>query len=115
MADRIRSAVTGSATVARLGGDEFAVMLPHTGPAQAEAAAQAVRNSFVAPLQLSCGTLQGSGAVGVAVAGPGETPDQVIEKADAAMYLAKPPGKARNRSLQSPRNGYDRGTANVSS
>jgi diguanylate cyclase (GGDEF)-like protein/PAS domain S-box-containing protein len=103
IAQRIRSAVDDSATVARLGGDEFAVLLPHAAQAQAEAAAQAVRDSFVQELQLSCGPVQGNGTVGIAVAVPGQTPDQVLEQADAAMYLAKPPGKRRTRSPQSPR------------
>lgn len=103
VADRLRSAVDESATVARLGGDEFAILLPHAGQAQAEAAAQAVRDAFVARLELSCGPVQGSGTVGIAVAEPGETPDQVLEKADVAMYLAKPVGKRRARSPESPR------------
>ena len=104
MGERIRSVVKDSATVARLGGDEFAVLLPHAGLAEAEAAAQAVRDSFAEELRLSCGPLQGKGTVGLAVAAPGQTPDQVLEKADAAMYLAKPAGKRRTRSPQGPRN-----------
>ncbi|BCJ41935.1 hypothetical protein GCM10010168_88310 [Actinoplanes ianthinogenes] len=98
MARRIRGAVDRTATVARLGGDEFAVLLPHATPATVEAAARAVGESFAEPLRLTCGPLRGSGAVGFAVAAPGDTPDQVIEKADAAMYLAKPEGKRRART-----------------
>ncbi|MFF5229489.1 diguanylate cyclase domain-containing protein [Dactylosporangium sp. NPDC000521] len=103
VAQRLRSAVDDSATVTRLGGDEFAVLLPHAAQAQAEAAAQAVRDAFADKLQLSCGPVQGKGTVGIAVAGPGETPDQVLERADTAMYLAKPAGKRRTRSPESPR------------
>jgi diguanylate cyclase (GGDEF)-like protein/PAS domain S-box-containing protein len=104
VAHRLQSAVDETATVARLGGDEFAVLLPHAAQTQAELVAQAVRDSFVEPLALSCGPLQGKGTVGIAVAVPGETPDQVLEKADAAMYLAKPAGKRRTRSPHGPRN-----------
>lgn len=104
IAQRIMSAVDHTATVARLGGDEFAVLLPHAVLSEAEAAAQAVRDSFVEPLQLSCGTVQGKGTVGLAVAQPGATPDQVIDEADHAMYQAKVESKQRTRSLQSPRN-----------
>jgi diguanylate cyclase (GGDEF)-like protein/PAS domain S-box-containing protein len=104
VAERISSAVDKTATVARLGGDEFAVLLPHAAQTEAETVAQAVRDSFLEPLQLSCGPLPGEGTVGVAVAAPGQTPDQVIEKADHAMYLAKPLSKRRNRALESPRN-----------
>jgi diguanylate cyclase (GGDEF)-like protein/PAS domain S-box-containing protein len=105
MAERVRSAVDEPATVARLGGDEFAVLLPHASAVEAEVAAQAVRAAFAEPLQLSCGPLQGSGTVGLTVAEPGQTPDEVIERADAAMYRAKPPGARRTRSVDSPRNG----------
>jgi diguanylate cyclase (GGDEF)-like protein/PAS domain S-box-containing protein len=88
-AERIRCAVDGRATVARLGGDEFAVLIPQASAAEAEAAARAVRDSFAAPLDLSCGPVPGKGSVGLAVAEPGETPEQVIAKADAAMYREK--------------------------
>ncbi|MFI7541681.1 diguanylate cyclase domain-containing protein [Actinoplanes sp. NPDC049599] len=104
IAERIRTAVDESATVARLGGDEFAVLLPHATTADAEAAAQAVRGSFAAPLQLSCGPLHGHGTVGLTVAEPGWTPDEVMERADAAMYLAKPDGQRRTRSSAGARN-----------
>jgi len=95
VAERIHHAVDETATVARLGGDEFAVLLPHATPETAEAAARAVRESFAEPLHLTCGPLQSRGAVGFAVADPGDTPDRVIERADAAMYLAKPGAKRR--------------------
>ncbi|GIF05556.1 GGDEF domain-containing protein [Actinoplanes siamensis] len=98
MARRIRRAVNETATVARLGGDEFAVLLPHATPERAEAAARAIQKSFAEPLHLTCGPLQGKAAVGFSVAEPGDTPDRVIEKADAAMYLAKPEAKRRTRT-----------------
>ncbi|MEV6492965.1 GGDEF domain-containing protein [Actinoplanes sp. NPDC051633] len=104
VAERISSAVDQTATVARLGGDEFAVLLPHAAQADAETVAEAVRSSFAEPLQLSCGPLQSNGTVGVAFAAPGQTPDDVMEQADHAMYLAKPPSKRRHRSPLSPRN-----------
>jgi diguanylate cyclase (GGDEF)-like protein/PAS domain S-box-containing protein len=104
VAQRIDAAAGETATVARLGGDEFAVLLPHAGPTEAEAVAQAVRDSFAAPLPLSCGPLQSGGTVGVAIAGPGQTPDEVIERADHAMYVAKSSARRRHRAPLSPRN-----------
>ena len=103
VAQRILTAVDETATVARLGGDEFAVFLPHVTQAEAEIAARAVQQAFTEPLLLSCGPVQGKGSVGVSVATPAETPDQVLEKADAAMYLDKSSGKRRTRSPQGPR------------
>jgi diguanylate cyclase (GGDEF)-like protein/PAS domain S-box-containing protein len=102
VAERIRSAVDEQATVARLGGDEFAVLLPHATLAGAEAAADAVRETFVRPLALSCGPVQGHGTVGLAVAEPGQSPEHVMEVADTVMYLAKP-DKRRIRTADSPR------------
>ncbi|MGX6606636.1 GGDEF domain-containing protein [Micromonosporaceae bacterium Da 78-11] len=96
VARRIQAAVDERATVARFGGDEFAVLLPHMSTAEAEVAAQVVKDSFRRPAaaQLRSGGGQG---VGLAVAEPGETPDQVIAKADAAMYLAKSSNRRRTR------------------
>ncbi|UQU62804.1 diguanylate cyclase [Couchioplanes caeruleus] len=104
VAQRIDAAAGDTATVARLGGDEFAVLLPHAGATGAEVVARAVRDSFAAPLQLSCGPLQSGGTVGVAIAGPGQTPDEVIERADHAMYLAKSVARRRHRAPLGPRN-----------
>ncbi len=98
VADRIRSAVDEAATVARLGGDEFAVLLPYVTVDEAEAAARAVRASFTEPIRLTTGPLAASGTVGVAVAGEGQTPDQVMERADAAMYELKPSSRRRHRN-----------------
>ncbi|MFI7598736.1 diguanylate cyclase domain-containing protein [Actinoplanes sp. NPDC049681] len=102
VAERIRSAVDEQATVARLGGDEFAVLLPHTSAAEVEAAADRVRETLVRPLPLSCGPVLGRGTVGLAVAEPGQSPEDVMERADAAMYLAKP-ARPRLRTAESPR------------
>ncbi|MEV4639215.1 sensor domain-containing diguanylate cyclase [Actinoplanes sp. NPDC049548] len=102
VAERIRAAVDEQATVARLGGDEFAVLLPHATPAQADAAAEAVRETFARPLELTCGPVISRGTVGLAVAEPGQSPEDVMERADTAMYLAKP-AKRRIRTAESPR------------
>ena len=104
VAKRIHAAVDGTATVARLGGDEFAVFLPHAGEVEAGAAARAMRDAFAEPVPLSCGAIRAEGTVGVSVAAPGESPDEVLERADAAMYRAKPAGRRRTRGPQSARN-----------
>ena len=103
VARRLHAAVAGTATVARLGGDEFAVFLPHAGEAAAGAAARAVKGAFAEPLPLSCGSIRAEGTVGVSVAAPGESPDEVLERADAAMYRAKHAGRRRTRGPESPR------------
>lgn len=81
--------------VARIGGDEFAVLLFKSSPdiAKAKAAALACRISeqFVA---LPAGNVSVGAAWGVAPCEPGETPEQVLDRADRAMYMAKRSNKA---------------------
>ncbi|MEV6901915.1 GGDEF domain-containing protein [Amycolatopsis sp. NPDC051372] len=95
----IEDAVRQSDTVGRFGGEEFVVLLPATGGTPVLAIAERVR---VAVGELSVvvgGTVQVSGlSVSVGVAGypdAGDTLDQVLRSADAALYRAKDAGRNR--------------------
>ncbi|GAA2350585.1 diguanylate cyclase domain-containing protein [Dactylosporangium salmoneum] len=93
VAHRLRDAglaLDRRALAARLGGDEFAVLLPGAGTQPAERLAAALRACFLQPFPTSAGRLTAHGSVGVAVAAPGQHPDEVLADADAAMYRAKP-------------------------
>ena len=48
-----------------------------------------LREAFSTPFELSCGPLLASASVGYATAAPGDTPDSLLSRADAAMYEAK--------------------------
>ena len=100
VAQRFAHVSGDEATVARLGGDEFAVLLPDVAPGAAEAVAEAVRSCFGWPFPLPSGPLRAGGTVGYAVAGPGRSPDEVMQAADAAMYRSKPRARTRPRSTQ---------------
>jgi GGDEF domain-containing protein len=78
-------------------------MLPGASTAAAQATADALRESFTELLQLTCGPVRSGGSIGVALASPGSSPDDVIAEADAAMYRARPSGKRRTRAQDSPR------------
>jgi diguanylate cyclase (GGDEF)-like protein len=71
--------------LARIGGDEFAVLLVDVGSAEAEAAISRLRSRFEART-VALGTSFSSGVV---VAAPGETADEVLARADEAMYRHK--------------------------
>ena len=72
--------------LARLGGDEFALLLPRCGAAQAEEVLGRVRDAT--PNDHSC-------SIGVAQWTPGETADQLVARADSALYEAKAAGRDR--------------------
>jgi diguanylate cyclase (GGDEF)-like protein/PAS domain S-box-containing protein len=75
--------------VARFGGDEFVILCPHGHldrlAVLAERVAETVRTPFSGP----DGPLIVGVSVGIAVSRPGETADDLIGRADRAMYGAK--------------------------
>jgi diguanylate cyclase (GGDEF)-like protein len=91
----IRSAVRVFDVCARYGGDEFAILMPSTDHASAAACAERIRRRVseyrgdpVAPI-LPRLTM----SVGVAVIEAGDTPAELILRADRALYQAKAAGK----------------------
>ncbi len=78
--------------MARIGGDEFLIVCPDTASVE-EAITLATR---VTELQIGADSagheLRFTASVGVAVAGPEETREALIRRADAAMYHAKATG-----------------------
>ena len=90
VATRLRGALRASDTVARLGGDEFAVLLPGTDVNRAELAARKVLHDLQHPFVADNRPLLVSASIGIAgVPWHAATSDEVLQKADSAMYLAK--------------------------
>ena len=95
----LQTSIKGRDVAARLAGDEFAVLLPQTTLAGAATLAEQIRESVArgrihrADGRESVGEVTLS--VGVAVAGQGESMDEFIERADAAMSEAKHSGRNR--------------------
>lgn len=76
--------------VARLGGDEFGILLFKTDPrvAKAKAATLACRISEES-VEMPTGNVNVSAAWGVAPCEADDTPEQILARADRAMYMAK--------------------------
>jgi diguanylate cyclase (GGDEF)-like protein len=97
LADACRASVRATDWVGRLGGEEFALALPGADAARAAAVAEALRTR-VAEASLAHGgqVIRVTVSIGVAVLGPGEaTMEQVIARADDALYQAKRGGRDR--------------------
>ena len=95
MADILANRVRGSDVLARYGGEEFAVLLPDTpqGPA-AEVAEKLRRLLAVAGISVSIGVADNADVNAL--------PDEIVGKADAALYAAKQAGRARVSTAPPP-------------
>jgi diguanylate cyclase (GGDEF)-like protein len=91
VASRLRPAIRESDTFARFGGDEFAVVAPDiAGPAGAADLAQRLIKLMAEPFCVGDGEVQIGVSIGVALFPEGSNdPDQLITRADRALYWAK--------------------------
>ncbi|MDB5214046.1 MAG: hypothetical protein JWO86_1973 [Myxococcaceae bacterium] len=85
LAEAARGALREGDVLARIGGDEFAILLLDASPAEAAAALGRLRVRFE-QLTAALGT---SFSAGIAFAGMGEPAEQVVMRADQAMYREK--------------------------
>lgn len=96
VAARLRSHVREGDAVARLGGDEFLVLLTGEQAAlRAPDLAQRLIASIAAPFEIAGRTVRVGASVGVALATAGQSPDEVMQTSDRAMYRAKEAGRGR--------------------
>ncbi|QDU70074.1 sensor domain-containing diguanylate cyclase [Engelhardtia mirabilis] len=93
---RLRGCLRPADTVARMGGDEFGVLLEDLdGARDAEHVARRILASLRKPFQLDGLNLDLAASIGlVVVVGDGPDPDEVLRRADRAMYHAKAAGRA---------------------
>jgi diguanylate cyclase (GGDEF)-like protein len=84
----------------RIGGDEFAILLPGAGADEAEGAAGRILAAIYEPVTIENRHLVVPVSIGVALARPGEAMavDELLRRADVAMYHAKAEGKHRQAS-----------------
>lgn len=96
-AERFKGAIGPADTLARLGGNEFAVVQPSLkGPEEAAALAQRLIDALVGPFVLEAQEVHVSASVGFAVyEGDPEPADELVRKADMALYRAKRDGRGR--------------------
>ena len=105
--DRVLQAVAETAqdslrridSCGRIGGEEFLVLLPETGEADAQAAAERLRAAIAQrPITHAGQPLRVTVSIGVAVRPLGGAPldtDMLIHNADQALYIAKEAGRDR--------------------
>lgn len=95
-AQRIKSAVRDSDLVGRFGGEEFTVILANADLELAGIIAERIRQEIAAtPFHARGHVIEVTISLGVAMLEPGETPEALLERADAAMYEAKRAGRNR--------------------
>ena len=93
-ARRIDDATRPSDTVARLGGDEFAVLLESVrGLDDALTAAERIRGLFDAPFHLNGEEVVVTTSIGIAMAQDSLDAEELLRRADLAMYRVKEGGK----------------------
>jgi len=102
VADRLRGCVRETDAVARIGGDEFAIMqTAMKEPIDAAALARRVREAITPPFDVAGHQIVIDASIGIAIApSDGDDPDQLLKKADMALYGAKSEGRASYRFFE---------------
>jgi len=94
---RLQSCITSKDTVARLGGDEFTLILEGVNsPDEASQIAEAIKNSLMQSIKIKKETVYVTASIGLTFfPTDGSTVEELVKRADQAMYLSK--NKGRNR------------------
>ncbi|MBS1217796.1 MAG: diguanylate cyclase protein [Proteobacteria bacterium] len=97
IAGRLKECVRETDTVARLGGDEFVVLLEETRhPRGTGHIAEKLIAAVQQPVTLPAGTVTVSASIGIAcIPEHADTAEELLDRADAAMYAAKAAGRNR--------------------
>jgi diguanylate cyclase (GGDEF)-like protein len=90
VAQMLAAGVRKSDVVARIGGDEFGILLAHSDPDTAHEAARRLVDLIASKGFTTDGKiLPLSVAIGVTMISGGDTPDEVMARADEEMYRRK--------------------------
>ncbi|MCH7796199.1 MAG: diguanylate cyclase, partial [Proteobacteria bacterium] len=109
VAERVGDSIRDFDLLARYGGEEFVVIMPSTPPDPAAMVAERLRQRLAAqPFEISGSdqALPITASLGVATTtDPTETSQNLLGRADAALYAAKDAGRNRVRSADAPEDG----------
>lgn len=96
VAGRLQRQIRTSDTLARVSGDEFVVIWRDLAdPAEAELLSGRLSTALSESFDLGSATVSVSASVGVVVGQSPQTPEELLQAADAAMYQAKQNGGAQ--------------------
>ena len=96
VAGRLQSCLRPGDTAARLGGDEFAILLEELGDTEhVIAVATRLIEALRVPMVLSGTEVFVRGSIGIAISTNESTAEELLRRADVAMYAAKSDGKGR--------------------
>ncbi|MBA3779443.1 MAG: GGDEF domain-containing protein [Chloroflexi bacterium] len=90
VAERFRGCVRSTDTLGRLGGDEFVVLLEDvTDVSLATEIADRILDVLRPPFSVRNGEMEIGASIGIALSEPGQSPAELLNAADLAMYAAK--------------------------
>ncbi len=96
VADQLRKRLRARDFLARFGGEEFVLLLPQTSPAMAAQAVEVLRAAIEAcPFHFKGERVVITTSIGLASFQSEERADQVLKRADTALYSAKKLGRNR--------------------
>jgi diguanylate cyclase (GGDEF)-like protein len=87
----------GHARTARVGGDEFAILIPDDNGQAARQLARRIDRAFSEPIQFGGRASAIGASIGIALLDdPAINPEELVRRADVAMYHAKETGRGRS-------------------
>src|SRR5262249_27270631 len=96
LADVCSKALRPHDILARFGGEEFVLTLPHTPAEGARVVAERIRETVEkVEVPSDKGTVRFTVSIGVSTYASGEAFDQIVERADKALYVSKQGGRNR--------------------
>jgi diguanylate cyclase (GGDEF)-like protein/PAS domain S-box-containing protein len=96
VAERVSRCMRVTDTVARLGGDEFAILIENAvNPDDSSQVARRLTEELELPFDVEGKEVFVGTSIGIACTSGGDTAEELLRNADAAMYIAKGKGKGR--------------------
>jgi diguanylate cyclase (GGDEF)-like protein/PAS domain S-box-containing protein len=101
VSERLRHCTEGTALVCRIGGDEFVIAKTDPGSESDVAAlAEAILGSLSCEYEVGGEVIAIGASIGIALAKSGLTSDELVRRADVALYAAKAAGRGNYRFFE---------------